>query len=205
MSNSENVEFFTWFKHKSEQHWRTIVVDRGIYGFQIQPGTKWRPGLSPADIARFEQQIGFKFPPIYRDYLRCMNGTDTPMVNVYGDSGHPHAYDTGYYSYPRDLEQIKDRIAWIYEAFDIDEDYVRAHHVPHIMPIVSHRFLIIDNCPTHPVLSMYGTDVIVYAGCLKTFLTDEIAHPRQRLNNTTTEGEAGSSIVVPYWLEQLGD
>ena len=152
----DNKKLFAWLKERSEQHWETTLINDGIYGFQIQAGTKWLPGLTDAEIEEFEQIMGFQFPQIYRDYLHCMNGTDQSTVNVYASPSHSFAYDVGYYSYPRDVARIKDLIAWIYKSFQIDEEFVRANQISHILPIVSHRFLLIDNCSTNPVLSMYG-------------------------------------------------
>lgn len=33
-----------------------------VYGFQIQPGTKWREGLTSTVLAEFENEMGYEFP-----------------------------------------------------------------------------------------------------------------------------------------------
>jgi hypothetical protein len=105
----DNVEeFFAWLKPESERYWSSLQINPSSYGFQIQPGTKWRPGLSDAQIEQYQSEIGFHFPAGVRAYLRHMNGTDLPTVNVYGSSGTPHAFGPGFYSYPDDLTRIKD-------------------------------------------------------------------------------------------------
>jgi hypothetical protein len=191
----DNIAFFTRLKHESEQHWQSVSIDSIRYGFQFQPGTRWLPPLSDREIRQFETELGFAFPRIYRDFLRCMNGTDLPTINVYGSSGTPTAYGVGYYAFPRDLTLVKETIQWIYDAFEIDEAYVRVHRIPHIVPVVSHRFLVTDPCPGHPVLSMHGTDVIVYARDLPTFLVNDIPH-----HHAFDSGVSGNQFAVPFWL-----
>jgi len=165
--------FFQWLKKMSEKVWENIEMKRGIFGFHTQKETKWLEGLSEEEIAEYETELGFAFPEIYKFYLRNMNGTDKPAVNTYGDS-EAVAYASDYYSFPRDLEIIKDRINWIYDEFLVDEEEVKRQNISHIIPIVSHRFLIADNCVENPVLSMYGRDVAVYAPNLQKFLIADI-------------------------------
>jgi hypothetical protein len=113
--------------------WETAHVDKGSHGFQIQPGTRWEPGLTDAEIDGFEREMSFSFAPIYRLYLSHMN----------------------------------------------------------IMPIVSHRFLVIDGCDSNTVLSMKGTDVIAYASSLRNFLYNDIFNNHQ--HDTST-----SKLRVPF-------
>lgn len=131
--------FFQWLKKMSEKIWENVEMKRGIFGFQTQKETKWLEGLSQEEIAEYEIELGFAFPEIYKFYLRNMNGTDKPAINTYADS-EAVAYASDYYSFPRDLEIIKDRIKWIYDEFLVDEEEVRRENIPHIIPIISHRF-----------------------------------------------------------------
>jgi len=165
--------FFQWLKKMSEKFWENVEMKRGVFGFQTQKETKWLEGLLEEEITEYESELGFALPEIYKFYLRNMNGTDKPAVNNYGDS-ETAAYASDYYSFPRDLEIVKDRIKWIYDEFLVDEEEVRSEKIPHIIPIVGHRFLIADNCAENPVLSMYGKDVIVYAPNLQKFLVADI-------------------------------
>lgn len=165
--------FFAWLKKTSESVWENVEIKRGIYGFQTQRQTKWLKGLSEDEIKEFENDLGFEFPDIYKFYLRNMNGTDKPAENIYGDQ-KTVSFAPSFYSYPRDLAAIKERIEWIYGEFLIDEEDVKREKIPHIIPIVGHRFLIADNCAENPVLSMYGDDVIPYAPNLQSFLIADI-------------------------------
>ena len=165
--------FFAWLKKMSEKVWENAELKQGVFGFQTQRGTKWLEGLTENEIQDYESELGFDFPEIYKFYLRNMNGTDKSAVNIYGN-GETTAYAPNFYSFPRDLEAVKDRIKWIYDEFFVDEEEVKREKIPHIIPIVSHRFLIADNCAENPVLSMYGRDVIVYAPNLQKFLIADI-------------------------------
>ena len=93
-------EFFPWLKTESEKLWGEKDIDGGLYGFQFQKGTKWLDGLTDDEIADYERATGFKFPEIYKIYLKNMNGTDKQAINVYGGSGEPYQYAVGFYSYP---------------------------------------------------------------------------------------------------------
>jgi hypothetical protein len=189
-------EFFPWLKMSSEEHWDSIEINRGIFGFQIQKGTKWLPGLSDEEITEYEREIGFSFPDIYKLYLRHMNGTDKPTINVYGERGEPYRYASGYYSYPRDLDAVKDTIKWIHDDFGVTPDFIEEHKIPRIMPIVSHRCLVIDRCAENPVLSMYGRDSIFYASSLESFLVNDI-FKGDRIIIVVNE----PAVEVKFWLD----
>ena len=90
------TEFFKWLKNESEIYWETISINKQIYGFQIQPKTKWNPGLSDIEIHKFEEELGFQFPEILKKFLQVMNGTSPESINVYGNRGEPAAFSPGY-------------------------------------------------------------------------------------------------------------
>ena len=184
--------FFSWLRKLSEKVWENIELQEGVFGLQTQKQTKWVEGLPEEEIEEYESELGFAFPEIYKIYLKNMNGTDKSAVNIYGN-GENVAYAPNYYSFPQDLEIVKDRIQWIYKEFLIDEEDVRRRKIPHIIPIVSHRFLIADNCAENPVLSMYGSDVILYAPNFQSFLVADI------FRNSSFVA-ADSEIQIKFWL-----
>ncbi|MEZ4673995.1 MAG: SMI1/KNR4 family protein [Caldilineaceae bacterium] len=184
--------FFPWFRRVSEQSWEHMVPGPS-YGYQIQQGTRWLPGLSETEIEAYELEMGFRFPPIYRAFLRHMNGTDKPAVNVYGYSGLDYAYGPGFYAYPRNLDKVREMINWIYEDNGLTHERVEQEGIPRFMPIIAHRCLIVDRCARHPVLSMYGNDVVFWSTCLQRFLASH-------LFGTDPGDEDESSMQVPFWL-----
>ena len=202
--------FFVWLKKTSEKQWETIELKRIIYGFQIQKGTKWLEGLSDTAIAEYERIMGFEFPEVYKLFLKQMNGTDKQTINIYGESGEPYRYGVGFYSYPRDLELVKERIAWILGAFQITPGAVEQQAIPHIMPIIEHRFLVMDHCEGNPVLSIYEDDSILYATSLPRFLVNEIfqgSDPKnlfannKKIEHLVRSGDLSDNLKVKYWLE----
>lgn len=193
LSAQELGTFFAWLKKASEQYWEGIELNQTIYGFQIQKGTKWLPGLGDSDIKEYERIMGFTFPEVYKLFLKQMNGTDKSTINIYGECGEPYRYDAGFYSYPRDLEIVKAKIGWILDAFKIAPENIDQRQVPHIMPIFGHRFLVMDRCEGNPVLSMYEDDVILYATSLPQLLVTEIFR----------EGDSMKLIASNKKIEQL--
>ncbi len=199
--NIENLQFpenpnvfFSWLKKLSEKVWENIEPREGIFGFQTQNGTKWIEGLSEEEIEEYESELGFVFPEIYKSYLRNMNGTYIPAINIFG-YGESIAYSPYYYSFPRDLEVVKDRIHWIYKEFLVNEEEVKRENIPHIIPIVSHRFLIADNCVENPVLSMHGRDSILYAPNLQSFLAADIFRNHSII-------PTDSEFQIKFWLDE---
>lgn len=189
------TDFFPWLKVESEKLWENVTINPSIFGFQIQSGTKWLAGLTDDEISNYEEELGFSFPKIYKLYLKNMNGTDKPGINVYGSSGYPFAYAPEFYSYPRDLDIVKDKIKWIYDEFEITEEFIRSENIPHIIPIIGHRFLVADNCEKNPVLSMMGKDSIRYASTLENYLVIDIFHSGAIVTNV-------EPVEVKFWLQQ---
>jgi hypothetical protein len=104
------IKDFIKIKELTENYWDNIELNKKIYGFQIQKGTKWKKGLSENQINEFENTMGFKFPEILRDYYTIMNGVDKRQINIFGSSGCEHLYSQNIYSFPDDIQAIKNLI-----------------------------------------------------------------------------------------------
>jgi hypothetical protein len=65
-------EFFHWLKKESEKQWENIEINKVIYGFQLQKGTKWLPGLTDAQITEYEKLLGFGF---WLEFLSVTSGS----------------------------------------------------------------------------------------------------------------------------------
>jgi hypothetical protein len=79
--------FLAEFKSSTEKKWSLTSLNPKIYGFQIQQGTHWNPGLSDEKIAEYENFTGARFPHDFKKFLKAMNGTDRETINIYGSSG----------------------------------------------------------------------------------------------------------------------
>jgi len=167
------------FKSQTEKHWKSREINSGIYGFQIQPKTRWRPGLSEAEIDGFQRDLRVEFSRPLKIVLRHINGTDTPNLNVYGNSGESHRTRVSAYSYPTDLDLAKELIAGVegqradIKATLLEEGFDLKDNVS-LVPFYLHRFVVCSQSEEYsPVLSIMGTDAIVYAPTLRSYLEVE--------------------------------
>jgi hypothetical protein len=174
-------EFLREFKRATEEKWDEKSIDPTLYGFQFQRGTRWNAGLSEDLIAEYEGLLGLKFPIDFKAFLREMNGTDLPTVNVYGSCGERNQLSTGVYSYPRDIELAKIRIQQIAEirsAF-IADLAAQGFCLPadaQFAPFYVHRFIVCSSDRrSSVVLSIQpsGPDAIVYGNSLQDYLLRE--------------------------------
>ena len=169
----DTIPFFKAVKTKSEKFWTDTSPNKKIYGFQIQQDTKWRPGLSDSQLHDFEKTIGFSFPTPLRNFYKTMNGLTKQGINLYGSDGTPPAFRSVFYSYPQDIQLIKDNINWIYEATAVRKEDLGNGSISKIFPVFQHRFMLID-IADNPILSMYGDDISYWTDNLSKLLANEI-------------------------------
>ncbi|MDR3136951.1 MAG: SMI1/KNR4 family protein [Coriobacteriales bacterium] len=110
------IKYFIKIKELTETHWNDLELNKKVYGFQIQKGTTWKKGLSKDQIREFENSVGFQLPEILRDYYTVMNGVNKKQINIYGSLGCEPLYSQNIYSFPDDIQAIKDVREWIYKA-----------------------------------------------------------------------------------------
>ena len=174
-----DAQFFIDFKRKTETLWSQIEINESVYGFQIQRGTRWHPGLTENQIAEYENIVQARFPDDFRQMLSVMNGTDLPTLNIYGSSGIPYSTYVGVYSYPRDLQIIKDLISKTNEVRSEIEEILSEQEYnleadAALIPIYSHRYIVCESSTRlSTILSIYGTDAIVYGEALANYLETE--------------------------------
>lgn len=168
-------EFLAEFKRLTELRWKNAAIHQDIFGFQVQSGTRWLPGLSINEIAKYEQALGIVVPSALRTFLQYVNGTDLPLVNVHG----PPKEVFGLYSYPRDLKAVLQRIAEV-EAdrtaitTELSEQGFSLRAETKLVPIYFHRYIACESNPTSSVvLSIHGRDAIVYSNSMHEYLVKE--------------------------------
>src|SRR3990170_7794156 len=151
-------EFFPWLKSKSETLWASYD--------SYHKNSTWLPGLTEGQIADFENEIGFNFSDIYTAYLKIMNGTTeysyavSHEVVLRGGMDPTDLYSATesyerqlhlFHSYPRDLWTIRSEIREVCAWFQVKSDELDQRNIPHIMPISTGIFLVIDHCEANPV------------------------------------------------------
>jgi hypothetical protein len=197
--NDFTSEFIEDFKRRTEELWSRTAVDPKVSGFQFQRGTQWLPGLPHAQIDEYESAVDAAFPDAFRKMLSALNGTDLPTRNVYGGQCAPKE-SVGVYSYPRDLEHVRQRISDLAEDRDgiiseLAEQGFTLHPDARLVPIFSHRYVVCDSDPMIcVVLSIVGTDAIVYGDTLRTYLEKEFLRgtpaPNQTMQRTAGRSDA---------------
>lgn len=173
-------EFLEEFRRQTETRWREETLDPRVYGFQFQAGSRWLPGLSDEQILAFENDVSIRFTTDFKMLLSSMNGTDLPTLNIYGSSGEPARWGVGVYSYPRDLQLVRQLISEISESRETLRATLAAEGfylsaTAKLMPVYAHRFVVCDDAqPDCPVLSIWDSeDAIVYGATLREYLSRE--------------------------------
>ena len=172
--------FFAEFKLATETKWSTASLDPDLYGFQFQRGTKWNPALSNSEIMQYERRAETRFPYDFVEFLRHMNGTDLPTLNIYGHSGHQPQESPGVYSYPKDMgtvqrliEDVRRERAQLTSQMDEQGFHIPAEAA--LIPLYGRRYLVYTSrLDQSVVLSIdSGHDAIVYGNSLEEYLTRE--------------------------------
>jgi hypothetical protein len=173
-------EFLSNFKRATEARWSAVQINPSIYGFQFQRGTRWNPGLPENEIDEYELILRLRFPRDLKDFLRVMNGTDLPTVNVFGNSGEPLRQSVGVYSYPKDLAIVRQRIDNVagersqLTATLAEQDFQLQPNA-NLLPFYFTRYIVsTGDSDTRVVLSIEdGSDAIVYGNSLGEYLQRE--------------------------------
>ena len=189
------ISSFEKIKTLSEEKWKNLELEE-CWGFQIQKNSKWKDGLSENELNEFENQLGFKFPESLKNFYRTMNGLNKPGINISGNlKNEIPTFRSTFYSFPNDLELIKEKIDWILDSNNITEQDLIDGKAPFIFPFFGHRFLIIDS--NEQVLSMYGNDIIPWADNLSKGIAKDIFD--------LYDGEVDLTNFEPveYWLKEI--
>jgi hypothetical protein len=167
------INAFLELKQLTENIWANKKLDN-IYGFQFQPESKWRNGLSINEIIEFEKNMGFEFPEMIKDFYSVMNGIDKETINVFGGNGNPYSYTKLLYG-SEDLELINVLIQHTYDENNIDRATMSRDHISRIFPVYGHCFILIDH-PYHPIFSMNGKETLYLSNDLADFFYKTLAH-----------------------------
>jgi hypothetical protein len=173
-------EFLAELRRATEAAWQK-EINPHVYGFQFQPGTRWNPGLSEQQIASYEEVLGIGFPRDFKDFLAAMNGTDLPMLNTYGNCGEPHRQAVFVYSYPRDLETVRERIHRVQQyrytlTKTMEEQGFELRASDGLVPIYGHHYVVCSSdLDKSVVLSIQDAeDAIVYGNSLQEYLERDL-------------------------------
>jgi hypothetical protein len=182
-------EFLAWLRETTEAAWQQVEepsLDEfrraGFIGARWRRGTHWTGPLSDATIAQVERRFGVHFPPQHRLFLRTLHSTTPWMRGADHDTGDLTLYRApGFYDWLHDEEAIRSALGQVADtsvfAREIDLQYggrrwLEGGPRPQLLPIFGHRYVVDDD--SQWVLSIVGSDAIVYAEDLRDYLLLEL-------------------------------
>lgn len=168
--------------YKAEKEFKRIKLRDDVYGFQIQPNTKFTKGISRKEIDKLEILFGFDFPWDYRKMLLVFTNLDTPMISINpeDESDIKYSKDNFFYNYPEDYDKSR----WLID--DIEEFKIEAEaalteagfdvsQIVGYIPMYNHRALVVfKDKYLSPVISAWGSDIIMFGNNLKEYLQNEL-------------------------------
>lgn len=220
------AHFLEWLREQSEAGWAALV-DRELTNRVFWPrwrrGTRWTGGLDNAVIAAVETRQGLRFSPPHRLFLQTLHST-TPRQ--YGpdyrrDRQTPELRERpGFYDWrtdePATMAAVGHAVEGIVEDVLADDFWGRSWgwcppdhdtreaklrvlmaEAPSLAPIMGHRFVVDHG--THPVLSIVGTDVMVYGTDLRDYLLRELRTVLPPARDLVD----GSDPEIPFWGDLL--
>ncbi|SFP01504.1 hypothetical protein SAMN05428949_7180 [Chitinophaga sp. YR627] len=195
-------EFFYWVKERTETFWSKSKSSNNTEGYPCPEwveGAKWI-GMTNEQIDSIEAKYGITFMPAHRAFLHILHTIDRKEVNEYEEGGETQTYQRSFfYNWLEDEDEIVSKLDWPYRTIfedvspskgvwleswgarpaSVEEKerifadwYAKA---PKLLPLTSHRFLVSQaGLADRPVLSVYGSDTIIYGWDLRLYLLNEI-------------------------------
>lgn len=165
----------TWqqLKEKTERKFERKQLYSNIWGWQIQPGTKWNVGLSLKEITDLEKLFGFEFPTDYKAFLSEMNSFDHDEISIDPDEECEDEFGRTLYQYPQDYERTKWKVEELFEFINYTKEPLEkagfdTEQIIGFIPLYGNRYLtVFSDKSLSPVISSHqGTDVILYGNSL---------------------------------------
>lgn len=228
--------YLAQFRALSEAYWSSHVERdledfraSGVGGATWAAGTRWKPGMSQAEIDAVEQSFGATFPEDYRAFLATLNAATKPAVWYLfkGDTLYPASPRHIFTDWNEGQDDIKGALDAVVSGilFDVERNALwldewgeRPHDkgaradlvtalieaAPKLIPLHSHRFLIagLDLGPS-PVVSIMQSDVIFYSDSIEACLAADFPDlaPGLEPPEITIDEKISVSTLrsVPFW------
>jgi hypothetical protein len=196
------TEFLYWVKETTETSWAK-APDASADDFNEQQalhGAKWI-GLSEPAIDEIERHHAIRFSNDHREFLRILHTIDRRYVIPFEVNGEVISVEQPFfYNWLEDGHTIAEMLQWPYKTIsdDIlgenglwleswgrrpasDEKKIRIFsqwlkEAPKLFPLISHSFLVNHSgAGWPPVLSVWGSDIVVLGWNLRHYLLREFA------------------------------
>lgn len=193
------TEFLYWIKQQTETFWAQ-TTNQEEWNFKA----KWI-GLTDEQINETEKKFCFKFTAEHREFLRVLHTLDRKEKTEYTESFDNNAEilveeKSFFYNWLEDHEELIYRLKYPFNCISESvtkqamwlkswgekpdnknervENFIEIYKKsPQLLPIHSHRFLVSDcSLKYNPVLSIWGTDTIIYGWTLRTYLINELKY-----------------------------
>jgi len=224
------TEFLYWVKETTEAYWSKDPQSREYSCEEWAQDAKWIP-LKDEEIDAVEKKYGVQFMPEHREFLKILHTLDRRQVVTHepdeeGDEPTSQTF-AFFYNWLKDEEEIKSRLEWPYETILQDmlgpngtwleswgkrpvADEEKAHilrdwlsKAPRLVPLTSHRFLVSEpHLTDRPVLSVYGSDIIVYGWDMRVYLLNEL---QEELELTEAVYDEEFEFFFPEACKELAD
>lgn len=195
----ENItEFLYWLKERTESLWAQDAENE-----KWLHGAKWI-GLTENEIDGIEKKYSITFNQEHREFLKILHTIDRKEEREYTETFDENApvlieKRPFFYNWLEDDIEIKERLEWPYSTIlkdvlrpggiwltswgprpQTDEDKTTIfslwfNNTPRLIPVTSHRFAVSDpSLKDKPVLSVWGSDIIVYGWNFRHYLLHEL-------------------------------
>jgi hypothetical protein len=168
----------SWLKefiNKTNLLWKTKSFDLRIYGYQIQPNTKWLSGMSEKEISDLEKMLDIDFPNDIILLLKNTKGLNMPQKNVNSQENNKelnqwHLNADHLNNYKIDPNIIKTCVT-IFQSIK-NEKMEFDKNIYKLVPIFDHRYILIKNGNKveTPIFSIFEDDIVLYANSLESYL-----------------------------------
>jgi hypothetical protein len=225
------IEFLHWVKETTETFWSKDYVpeEEGLSPDRWIKGAKWI-GLEEEEIDVIEQKYQIKFTPEHRAFLNILHTIDRQEeVECYDEEGEVYCLKKSFFhNWKTDDKELNYRFDWIFETiFDdilgVNQPWLESwgkvrpksnvakkeffsnwlEQAPKLIPIFGHRFVVSEpsDCD-NPILSVYGSDIIVYGWNMRHYLLSELKEHLELMYRDCDE-EYGYSIEYGKELEAI--
>jgi hypothetical protein len=189
--------FLDWLRDVTERRWRDAAVP-GPDGLAWQPGTRWRGGMSEAQLEIAESAFEVRFPAAHRRFLATLHTPDPALVgSAYGHRGLSRLEGRHLPDWTGDVLTIVSAMDWPVEGLlrAVEDGRwhpgwghrpgdARARAVivrrlaaagPRLVPVARRRYLAAPRgADDGPVISAYGADVRIVAPNIRAGLLLEL-------------------------------
>jgi hypothetical protein len=202
-------EFLYWVKARTEATWAIgpqTDLERIDFAFdEDQKGVTWHKPLTDIQIDTIETKYDLTFPSEYRLFLKILHTPNQKQVIEVYDQEDDHEFSIKKVSLFHDWLNDELRILELRsQQYDSIHEDIRASNAPPLIPISSNRFLVGTECDgLYPVLSAWGSDIVVYGCDLRSYLLRELRYDLGISNNVSSEEGREDDWVCPEYQKIL--